>query len=103
LAIVGGINEAHMDKSYSTPSGAAYGMVGVKLQVSTREYANGVVAFTDCLPTWTTTSASGQISTRASGRIIRFKLVPVLSSGKAAFGWVFNGLILHFSSSKAAK
>jgi hypothetical protein len=103
LSVVGGINEVHMDNYYPTASGGAYGVTGIKLQVATREYANAPVVFVDCLPTWTSSTTTGQISTRASGRIIRFKLVPTLTSTKACFGWIFNGLVLHYCSSKAAK
>lgn len=86
----------YLDVFYTSPSGGAYGTTGVTLECSTRVYDQTTPTYPggSQIGTWTTSSTDGTLSLHCSGRLWRFRIRPTVTSGKAAFGFEFNTLVL---------
>lgn len=85
------INGGFIDTSYSTGLSGSYNTTNITFYYSTRERLSADVTFT-AGGTWTTSSTDGSLSLpRVSGRIFRFRVIPIVSTASATFSFYLGG------------
>lgn len=87
------MSQCYLEAYYGSPNGSIYSTTGITVEVSSRVYGGGSVSYDSSPPTWTTSSADGQLSLRpVARRIYRFRIKGVPASNKAVFGMQLHAL-----------